>query len=69
MPKDIDLVEALASALERFGHHDSSCCLSQITAGEPREDGYYHLVRGKWYRSDSMPACECGFSDALKLWQ
>lgn len=54
---------AAAVALEDFGEH--RCILSRRDAGEPREDGYYQKIAGTWYRSDALPACDCGLTAAI----
>jgi len=62
--------DALIERLKEYAAHDSKCDCSNIVAGEPREDGYYHLVRpyrGREYWVDDYRKinCTCGLSDII----
>lgn len=71
--KDKELESELArlrEALSQYGEHDKECILSQQHAGRPKENGGYECLYGygknqKWYDSENLPPCECGFSKAL----
>lgn len=62
--------ERLREALLEFGVHDKECILSQLQCGRPKEGGGYESCFGygkeqKWYDSEDLPKCQCGFSEAL----
>ena len=79
--KDIDkvieeihslLTEARKEMVEEFApyaQHDSSCVLSEWSAGRPAKDGGYEAkIGGKWYQTrpkDKTPKCECGLGGIL----
>jgi hypothetical protein len=62
----IAISEARAAERERLEpyleHAALECDIARITAGEPREDGYYHRVGPQWRKAPI--ACTCGLDDA-----